>query len=111
MRVGVSESDPWVELRSGISEPSGGAEVELVRRFARDLGARIEWVPGSEEELVDAMKRGSLDLLTLEELAEHLLSLEWKVHDIVVVPVREIDIPSPGAEPPEGSMARRRVTA
>jgi cation diffusion facilitator family transporter len=33
----------------------------------------------------------------LEELAEHLLSLEWKVYDIVVVPVREIDIPSPTA--------------
>ena len=32
----------------------------------------------------------------LEQLAEHLLSLEWKVYDIVVVPVREIDIPSPG---------------
>jgi cation diffusion facilitator family transporter len=32
----------------------------------------------------------------LEDLAEHLLSLEWKVYDIVVVPVREIDIPSPG---------------
>jgi hypothetical protein len=32
----------------------------------------------------------------LEQLAERLLSLEWKVYDIVVVPVREIDIPSPG---------------
>jgi cation diffusion facilitator family transporter len=32
----------------------------------------------------------------LEELGEHLLSLEWKVYDIVVVPVRQIDIPSPG---------------
>src|SRR5688500_9060183 len=32
----------------------------------------------------------------LEELGEHLLSLEWKVYDIVVVPVSEIDIPSPG---------------
>lgn len=32
----------------------------------------------------------------LDELAEHLLSLEWKVYDIVVVPVKEIDIPSPG---------------
>jgi hypothetical protein len=32
----------------------------------------------------------------LEDLAEHLLSLEWKVYDIVVVPVRQIDIPSPG---------------
>jgi hypothetical protein len=32
----------------------------------------------------------------LEHLAQQLLSLEWKVYDIVVVPVREIDIPSPG---------------
>jgi cation diffusion facilitator family transporter len=31
----------------------------------------------------------------LEELADHLLSLEWKVYDIVIVPVKEIDIPSP----------------
>jgi cation diffusion facilitator family transporter len=35
----------------------------------------------------------------LEELAEHLLGLEWKIYDIVVVPVKEIDIPSPGVEP------------
>jgi cation diffusion facilitator family transporter len=32
----------------------------------------------------------------LEELSERLVELEWKVYDIVVVPVREIDIPSPG---------------
>jgi divalent metal cation (Fe/Co/Zn/Cd) transporter len=32
----------------------------------------------------------------LEDLAEHLLSLEWKVYDIVVVPVRDVGIPSPG---------------
>jgi polar amino acid transport system substrate-binding protein len=63
MRVGVSESDPWVELEAGTSRPSGGAEVELIRHFARDLDARIEWVQGSEEELVDAMKAGSLDLM------------------------------------------------
>jgi cation diffusion facilitator family transporter len=41
-------------------------------------------VPKTEEHLLDR----------LEELAEHLLSLEWKVYDIVVVPVREIDVPS-----------------
>ena len=63
MRVGVSATDPWVEFDPDVSEPSGGVEVELARRFARDLDARIEWVQGSEEELVDAMKEGSLDLL------------------------------------------------
>jgi polar amino acid transport system substrate-binding protein len=61
MRVGVTEADPWVELDGG--RPVGGAEVELARRFARDVGARIEWVQGSEEELVDAAKEGQVDLI------------------------------------------------
>lgn len=61
MRVGVTEADPWV-LMDG-DEPSGGAEVELARRFARDVGARIHWVHGSEEELVDAAKEGQVDLI------------------------------------------------
>jgi polar amino acid transport system substrate-binding protein len=61
MRVGVTESDPWVLL--GGEEPTGGVEVELARRFARELGARIEWVQGSEEELVDAAKEGQVDLI------------------------------------------------
>jgi cation diffusion facilitator family transporter len=41
---------------------------------------------------------GLMDLL--DELAGRLLELEWKVHDIVVVPVKEIDIPSPGVNEP-----------
>jgi polar amino acid transport system substrate-binding protein len=61
MRVGVTEADPWVLLEG--DRPVGGAEVELARRFARDLGARIEWVQGSEEELVDAAKEGQVDLI------------------------------------------------
>jgi polar amino acid transport system substrate-binding protein len=61
MRVGVTESDPWVTLDGGV--PTGGVEVALVRSFARDLHARIEWVDGSEEELIAALKEGSLDLV------------------------------------------------
>jgi polar amino acid transport system substrate-binding protein len=61
MRVGVTAADPWVLLDG--ADPSGGVEVELARRFARDLGARIEWVHGSEEELVDAAKEGQVDLI------------------------------------------------
>lgn len=61
MRVGVTEADPWVLLEG--DRPVGGAEVELARRFARDVGARIEWVQGSEEELVDAVKEGQVDLI------------------------------------------------
>jgi polar amino acid transport system substrate-binding protein len=61
MRVGVTQADPWVRLEG--DQPSGGVEVELVRRFARDLDAQVEWVDGSEEELVNAAKEGSLDLV------------------------------------------------
>ncbi|HEX2232835.1 MAG TPA: transporter substrate-binding domain-containing protein [Thermoleophilaceae bacterium] len=61
MRVGVAEADPWVTLDG--AEPSGGVEVELVRRFAREVDARVEWIDGSEEELVNAAKEGSLDLV------------------------------------------------
>jgi polar amino acid transport system substrate-binding protein len=61
MRVGVTEADPWVMLEG--DRPVGGAEVELARRFARDVGARIEWVQGSEEELVQAAKEGQVDLI------------------------------------------------
>jgi polar amino acid transport system substrate-binding protein len=61
MRVGVTEVDPWVELEG--DRAVGGAEVELARRFARELGARIVWIQGSEEELVDAAKEGQVDLI------------------------------------------------
>jgi polar amino acid transport system substrate-binding protein len=72
MRVGVAESDPWVLLDG--DEPTGGAEVELARRFARDLRARIDWVHGSEEELVDAAKEGQVDLI----LAGLTTKSRWK---------------------------------
>jgi polar amino acid transport system substrate-binding protein len=61
MRVGVTEVEPWVALEG--DRAVGGAEVELARRFARELGARVEWVQGSEEELVDAAKEGQVDLI------------------------------------------------
>ncbi len=61
MRVGVTHADPWVLLRDG--QPVGGAEVELVRRFARSIGARVQWIDGSEEELVNSLKEGSLDMV------------------------------------------------
>lgn len=78
LRVGVIETDPWVsEVRGG--EPTGGVEVELVRAFARDLGARVEWNQGSEEELVRAMSGGDLDVVAGGITAK----TRWK-HDIAL---------------------------
>jgi polar amino acid transport system substrate-binding protein len=61
LRAGISQSDPFVILEPG--RPPAGAEVRLVERFARTLGARVEWVEGSEQELADAVKEGSVDVL------------------------------------------------
>jgi polar amino acid transport system substrate-binding protein len=63
MRVGITHAPPWVEIDSE-GNPIGGIEVELAKRFARDVGVkRIEWIDGSEEELVNSAKEGSLDLV------------------------------------------------
>lgn len=98
MRVGVAESDPWVLLED--NEPTGGAEVEIVRRFARDVGARIEWVQGSEEELVEATKEGQIDLL----IAGLTKKSRWK-KDVALtrpyVDTRTVVGISPGTSPPD----------
>lgn len=60
MRVGVSESDPWVIL-SG-AEPAG-IEVELVERLARELDAEVEWVEGTVDDLAGALHVRELDLV------------------------------------------------
>jgi polar amino acid transport system substrate-binding protein len=61
MRVGVTESDPWVDLAD--PDDPQGVEPALVRRLAAHLNAEIEWVDGSEEELMGALKEGQLDLV------------------------------------------------
>ena len=61
MRVGVTESDPWVDLAD--PENPEGVEPELVRQFAERLNAEIDWIDGSEEELIGALKEGQLDLV------------------------------------------------
>ncbi len=61
MRVGVTENDPWVQLAD--RDDPQGVEPTLVRRFATALNAQIEWVEGSEEELIGALKERQLDLV------------------------------------------------
>jgi polar amino acid transport system substrate-binding protein len=60
LRVGITASEPWTRLDGG--EP-GGVEVELVERFAAEIGARVEWVDGSEAELIGALEVRELDLV------------------------------------------------
>lgn len=61
LRVGVSESPPWVETTEH-GEPAG-TEPDLVREFAERLGADPEWTEDGEEHLMEALERGELDLV------------------------------------------------
>ena len=58
MRVGVAGRAPWVVLAG--TEPTG-TEPQVLCAFARALGARIAWTPGTESELLEALARGELD--------------------------------------------------
>ena len=59
MRVGVTDSPPWTIVTEG--EPAG-VEAELLRQLARDLDAEIEWVEGSESEILEDVEQGHLDV-------------------------------------------------
>jgi polar amino acid transport system substrate-binding protein len=61
LRVGVTENPPWVTVPDEGSPT--GAEITLVTRLAQRLGARVEWHPGSESELMAAVKDRVLDLV------------------------------------------------
>jgi polar amino acid transport system substrate-binding protein len=60
LRVGVIDDPPWVDLSD--PEPAG-VEPELVREFAEQIDAEVEWVRASESELAGAMRGFQLDLI------------------------------------------------
>lgn len=60
LRVGVSHNEPFASVTG--DEPSG-REVELVQAYAATLNAEVEWTVGGEEELVNRLEHGRLDLL------------------------------------------------
>jgi polar amino acid transport system substrate-binding protein len=60
MLVGVTENAPWVRL---VRAQPTGIEPALVRQFARSLGAQVEWVRGSESELMAALHEHEIDLV------------------------------------------------
>jgi polar amino acid transport system substrate-binding protein len=61
LRVGVTENPPWVTVPD--EGPPSGAEVTLAAQLAAELGAEVEWYPGSESELMAALKDRVLDVV------------------------------------------------
>jgi polar amino acid transport system substrate-binding protein len=80
LRVGVTPADPWVRLND--SGPPTGVEVDLVRRFAKTLDARVEWVEGSETDLMEALHGRQLDIV----IAGLTRQSEWRRHAALTRP-------------------------
>lgn len=61
MRVGVIHDPPFVRLR-GPGEPRG-PEVALAQALAQSLDARVVWVLGGQDELLEDLEHFRLDLV------------------------------------------------
>ena len=60
LRVGAVPRPPWIDpTDTGV----GGLEAELVRGFARELRAEVDWRPGSESAVLPALEQFELDLV------------------------------------------------
>lgn len=98
LRVGVIENEPWVVLPPG-GEP-GGVEPELLRRFAAELDAEIEWVRGPESELAEAIRGFQLDVI----IGGLTRSWPYRTHAALTRPYVDTEIElgvPPGTETPD----------
>lgn len=57
MRVGMVVDTPWVTDSAG----AGGVEGRMIRELARELGARIEWVRGTQSDLLETLHHREVD--------------------------------------------------
>jgi polar amino acid transport system substrate-binding protein len=60
IRVGVVIDTPWTTDSTG---EVGGIEGAMVRMLGRDLNARVNWLRGSEGDLLSALENRELDLV------------------------------------------------
>jgi polar amino acid transport system substrate-binding protein len=57
LRAGAAEHPPWVRIEGGVPR---GLEPDLVRAFARSMGARVEWVVNGESPLLEGLEKQQL---------------------------------------------------
>jgi polar amino acid transport system substrate-binding protein len=104
LRAGITASEPWTTLEGG---RPGGVEVELVEQFAHELGAKVEWVDGSEAELIGALEVRELDLVVGGLTAD----TPWKSKAAITrsYATTRVVVAVPASQPPPGDIAGLRV--
>ena len=65
LRVGISHHPPWICITIGNAGRMevGGIEAALLKQWARQLDARIEWLTGTERDLVAALDSDLADVI------------------------------------------------
>ena len=104
LRAGITASEPWTTLEGG---RPGGVEVELVEQFAHELGAKVEWVDGSEAELIGALEVRELDLVVGGLTAD----TPWQSRAAITrsYATTRVVVAVPASQPPPGDIAGLRV--
>jgi polar amino acid transport system substrate-binding protein len=104
LRAGITASDPWTTLEGG---RPGGVEVQLVERFAAELGARVEWVDGSEADLIGALEVRELDLVVGGLTAD----TPWQAKAAITrsYATTRVVVAVPSSSPPPDDIAGLRV--
>jgi polar amino acid transport system substrate-binding protein len=104
LRAGITANDPWTTLEGG---RPGGVEVELVEQFAHELGAKVEWIDGSEAELIGALEVRELDLVVGGLTAD----TPWKSKAAITrsYATTRVVVAVPASQPLPGDIAGLRV--
>jgi polar amino acid transport system substrate-binding protein len=104
LRAGITANEPWTTLEGG---RPGGVEVELVEQFANELGARVEWVDGSDAELIGALEVRELDLVVGGLTAD----TPWQSKAAITrsYATARVVVAVPASQPPPGDIAGLRV--
>jgi polar amino acid transport system substrate-binding protein len=104
LRAGITASEPWTTLEAG---RPGGVEVALVERFAGELGARVEWVDGSEADLIGALEMRELDLVVGGLTAD----TPWQAKAAITrsYATTRVVVAVPASQPPPEDIAGMRV--
>ena len=88
--VDDSRADPlplWIKNELMLMDWVKDAEVRLREEGHVFVGEAFV-VPVDNEDLVNRLERAN----------EHLLGLDWRMHELVIAPVREIDRPEPAGD-------------
>ena len=73
LRVGFIEAPPWIWVEDGEVK---GIEAEIVKGFAENINTEVEWIKGTEEELMPLLEAFELHLV----VGGLTQSTPWKKH-------------------------------